>query len=257
MQVSDEIQRYPGSLDAKAAVVTGAGFGISRAVALALPERRERGAGGASGRQTGRDCELIRSEGRRAFPVPADVTDLQGLREAVLEASRAVDHLEVGVAAAGVNAWGHLSELTPDSQRHALATNVEGVANLARLLLPGMKERERGKFIVLASHNGHGPAPGGSGCVASKFGTGGFSLSLSQETAAECSSISSSQGAWTPAGIRPTRRHPRERMLSSDDVALVVLFLATLPPHLSLGDVMVPPRGLLVGALGLRLPWSP
>ncbi|MGZ4132426.1 MAG: SDR family NAD(P)-dependent oxidoreductase, partial [Actinomycetota bacterium] len=168
------IGRFAGSLDGAVAVVTGAGSGIGRACAeafarcgadVALMGRREPALKETAG--------LVEAAGRRALVLRADVGDPAAILAAVAHAETELGPASVAVANAGVNAWGELDELTPAMLREALATNVEGVANLARAVVPGMRERGAGKLLVVASDNGRRAEPGGGGYVASKFGAVG------------------------------------------------------------------------------------
>ena len=151
------------------------------------------------------------------------------------------------MAAAGVNAWSDIADLDPAILRAALATNVEGVANVIRAALPAMRAAGRGKLVVIASDNGRRPEPGGAGYVASKFGAVGLALSISQELHAAGIGVHVVEPGcvdtpWYPAA----EAAPRERMLHPDDVALAVLFLVTLPPHIVLEELLLVPRDLLV-----------
>jgi NADP-dependent 3-hydroxy acid dehydrogenase YdfG len=129
----------------------------------------------------------------------------------------------------------------------ALATNVEGVVNVARVLVPEMRERGRGKLIVIASDNGRRPESEGSAYVASKFAAVGFALSLSQELYASGVGVHVIEPGCVDTDWYPADEDaPREKMLSADDVALAVLFLATLPSQIVLEELLLIPRALLV-----------
>lgn len=245
---SDLLARYAGALDGRVALVTGAGSGIGRATALALARA------GADLALLGRKrealtatAEVITAAGRRALACPADVRDPAEVTTAVSLAAETLGPVEIAVAAAGVNAWAEIGDLDPTTLRDALATNVEGVANVARAVLPSMRRRGAGKLIVVASDNGRRAEAGGGGYVASKFGAVGLSLSISQELYAAGVSVHLIEPGcvdtdWYP----PEEKAPRERMLSPDDIALAALFLATLPRHVVLEELLLVPRGLLV-----------
>jgi NAD(P)-dependent dehydrogenase (short-subunit alcohol dehydrogenase family) len=244
------IDRFAGSLDGAAAVVTGAGSGIGRACAeafarcgadVALMGRREPALKETAG--------LVEAAGRRALVLPADVGDAAAVLDAVARADAELGGtISVAVANAGVNAWGELDELTPEMLRDALATNVEGVANLARAVVPGMRERGSGKLLVVASDNGRRAEPAGGGYVASKFGAVGLSLSLSQELYAAGVGVHILEPGcvdtdWYGADEDDV---PRDKMLRADDVAYLAVVLATLPPSIVLEEALMLPRGLLV-----------
>lgn len=178
----DLIGRFDGTLDGEVALVTGAGSGIGRACAAALARA------GADVALMGRrepplddTATLVEDVGRRAVVIAADVTDHSQVDAAAVQAEEMLGPIGVALANAGLNAWGDLDTLPPEALRAALATNVEGVANLARAVVPGMRRRGAGKFVVIASDNGRRAEAGGAGYVASKFGAVGLTLSLSQE----------------------------------------------------------------------------
>ena len=242
------LARYAGALDGQATLVTGAGSGIGRAIAVAfalagadvaLVGRRE-----TSLRET---AAFVRAAGRRAVEIPADVTDAAALEAAVARATAELGAPGIAVAAAGVNAWATVDLLEPAALATALATNVAGVAHLARAVLPGMRARRAGKLIVVASDNGRRPEAGGSAYVASKFGAVGFALSIAAELHADGVNVHIVEpGCVDTPWYPPEEEAPRERMLAPEDVALSVLFLATLPGHIVLEELLLVPRDLLV-----------
>jgi len=245
----DLIGRFGGILDGTVALVTGAGSGIGRACAEAFA--RAGADVGLMGRREGALDEtagLVEAAGRRALVIAGDVRDHAQVDAAALQTEELLGPVGIAVANAGVNAWGELEELPPDALRAALATNVEGVANLARAVVPGMKLRGEGKFLVVASDNGRRAEPGGGGYVASKFGAVGLSLSLSQELYESGVGVHVIEPGcvdteWYDADEDAV---PRDLMLGADDVAYLALVLATLPGHLVLEETLVVPRGLLV-----------
>lgn len=245
----DLIGRFDGTLEREVALVTGAGSGIGRACAAALARA---GADVAlmGRRETPLDdtATLVEDVGRRAVVIAADVTDHSQVDAAVVQAEEMLGPIGVALANAGVNAWGDLDTLPPETLRAALATNVEGVANLARAVVPGMRRRGTGKFVVIASDNGRRAEAGGAGYVASKFGAVGLTLSLSQELYGSGVGVHVVEPgcvdtAWYGAEEADV---PRERMLTADDVAYLVVFLATLPNDIVLEESLLVPRGLLV-----------
>lgn len=244
----DALARHAGALAGRVALVTGAGSGIGRAAALALA------GAGADVALLGRRREPLQQVaalawgiGRRAVACPVDVTDASAVETAVRDAAAALGPAEVVVAAAGANAWADIADLDPATLRAALATNVEGVANVVRAALPAMRAAGRGKLIVVASDNGRRPEPGGGGYVASKFGAVGLALSVSAELHAAGINVHVVEpGCVDTPWYPPGEDVPRERMLHPDDVALAILFLATLPGHVVLEELLLVPRDLLV-----------
>jgi NADP-dependent 3-hydroxy acid dehydrogenase YdfG len=242
------LSRFDGALAGEVAIVTGAGSGIGRATSIAL------GKAGADVALIGRRIEALRAVaeelsvvGRRSLVVPLDVRDHEAVRDAVARTAGGLGPVSIAVANAGVNAWADLEDQTPELVREAMGVNVEGVANLIRVAVPPMRERGRGKVIVVASDNGRLPEAGGSAYVASKFAAVGLSLSIARELYASGVGVHVIEpGCVDTAWYPPEEEAPRTRMLRPDDVAYVALLLATMPSDIVIEEVLMQPRGLLV-----------
>ena len=190
---------------------------------------------------------MIREKGRPAEVRVADVGQSHTLERSVRQIEAILGPIDIAVAAAGINAWGNLDTLTPERLHQALSANLEGVANLARLVVPGMKERGVGKLIVVASDAGRKPSAGGSGYTATKWGAVGFALSLSRELLPAGVGVHVIEpGSVDTDWYLSNPNAPRERMLSPQDVALAIMFAATLPANLVLEELLLIPRRLEV-----------
>jgi NADP-dependent 3-hydroxy acid dehydrogenase YdfG len=242
------LARYRDSLPGAVALVTGGGSGIGRAAALALAEAgADLGLVGRRREPLEETASMIRQIGRRAEVRVADVGQADTLESAIGGIEAALGPITIAVAAAGINAWGSLETLAPERLRQALATNLEGVANLARLVVPGMTERGAGKLIVVASDAGRKPAAGGSGYTATKWGAVGLALSLSRELLPAGVGVHVIEpGCVDTDWYAANTAAPRERMLTPEDVALAIMFAATLPAHVVLEELLLIPRRLEV-----------
>ena len=167
------------------AVVTGAGRGLGREIALALAEA------GGDVVLAGRDptaLEAVAEEaagaGAATLGVRADVTsedDLAHLASAALDRFGAVDAL---VANSGVTGpTGPMWELDRASWDETFAVNVTGVFLSARAFLPSMVARGRGSIVVIGSMTGKRPLWGRTPYAASKLALVGLVRSLAVETA--------------------------------------------------------------------------
>lgn len=167
----------------RTAVVTGASSGIGREIARSLA-RRGHGvtlvARRAERLQALAD-ELATAHRVRAEPVTADLTD-PGAREHVTRAVAdrgLVAHVLVN--AAGISTFGPVHRNDPAGELTMLRTNVEALAHLCGLFLPGMVERRAGAVLNVASTAAFQPLPGQAGYAATKA----FVLSYGQAVRAE------------------------------------------------------------------------
>lgn len=242
------LARFEGALEDRSAIVTGAGSGIGRAISIAFARS------GADVALLGRRRETLEetagavaATGRQAVVLPTDVRDEAALLAAVAAARDRLGVADIAVANAGANGWASVDEQTPDLVRNALEVNVEGVANLIRATVPAMRQEGSGTIVVIASDNGRRPEAGGSAYVASKFAAVGLTLSIAQELYAAGIGVHVIEPGCVDTGWYPAGEDaPRERMLTADDVAYVVTFLASLPPSIVIEELMMLPRGLLV-----------
>ena len=164
-------------------IVTGASSGIGAALARSLAERGHGVTLVARREDRLRTLadELAERCGVRAEVVAADLTDVAARR--ALPA--AIDELgltvEVLVNNAGFSTMTAVSASDPDREVDMIRTNVEAVAHLCSLFLPGMVERGRGAVLNVASTAAFQPLPGQAGYAASKA----FVLSYTQAVAQE------------------------------------------------------------------------
>lgn len=143
-------------LDGKAALVTGAGKGIGRGIALAFARA---GADVALVARTKDDldavAEEIRAVGRDAVPIAADVTEIEALDDVVAKAVGALGGLDVLVNnAGGVEQLGTYTAMTVAILENAFRFNVSAPFELGRLALPHMLARGGGAIVNIGSMSG-------------------------------------------------------------------------------------------------------
>ncbi len=168
----------------RSVVITGAGSGLGRALALRYardgwrvgvldldPERAEAVA------------VEVEADGGAALAVACDVTDadvLEGAAERVISAWGAPDVL---VANAGVAASGTLVDTSMEDWRWVFEVNVFGVVGTCRAFLPAMQRRRGGHVVAVASAAGFVSAPGMAAYNASKAAVISICESLRSELA--------------------------------------------------------------------------
>jgi len=153
------------SLDGRVALVTGSGRGIGRGIALALAAdgadivvnyRRDED----SAHQTVGEIEKL---GRRAKAYPASIDDLEQDRAMVGAALADFGHVDILVNNAGIASRGqNVSDTEPAEMERVVKTHAFGAFYLSQLLVPQMRERERGDIIMISSIATVHMNPGGS-----------------------------------------------------------------------------------------------
>jgi NAD(P)-dependent dehydrogenase (short-subunit alcohol dehydrogenase family) len=165
------------------ALVTGAGRGVGRAVALALAKRGLDLA--LVGRPSPQHAEAVtlleRLSGKQPFQVFADFQDAAALDQA---AQRVVSELgppSIVVHNAGVVVRARIEETSVAAWDEQLDVNLRAPFVLTRALLPSMRAAQAGRFVFIGSISGTLGSPGAAAYAASKWGLTGFVKSLAEE----------------------------------------------------------------------------
>lgn len=154
----------------RTAIVTGASSGIGREIARGLA-RRGHGLTLVARREDRlRELadELATTHPARVEVVPADLTE-QAARDGVVAAVADLGLVpDVLVNAAGLSTLGPVHRNDPERELRMIRTDVEALAHLCSLVLPGMVERGAGAVLNVGSVAGFQPMPGQAGYSASK-----------------------------------------------------------------------------------------
>ena len=183
----------------RTAIVTGASSGIGREIARLLARRGHGLTLVARRRERLQSLadELTGSSGIRVEVVTADLTDAgarTGVTTAVADAGLVPDVL---VNAAGLSTVGPVHRNDPEAELAMIRTDVEAVAHLCSLVLPGMVERGGGAVLNVASTAAFQPMPGQAGYAASKA----FVVSYSQALRGELRGTGVSVTALCPGPV--------------------------------------------------------
>ena len=127
--------------------------------------------------------DVLGGNTERLLPVTLDVTDGAAAEAAVAKAVDAFGRIDVLVNNAGYGQLGAFEEVSPDDIEKQFATNVFGLMNVTRAVLPVMRKQRSGYVFNMSSAAGYKGGDRYSIYAASKFAIGGFSESLSVELA--------------------------------------------------------------------------
>jgi NAD(P)-dependent dehydrogenase (short-subunit alcohol dehydrogenase family) len=161
--------------------ITGASRGIGADIARAALAAGDRVV--ATGRDAAKVAQTYDAGPDRLLAVALDVTDNAQVVAGVAAATAHFGSIDVLVNNAGYGQFGPFEENTAADVERQFATNVFGVFNVTRAVLPVMREHRTGHIFNISSIAGVRGGIGGSLYCASKFALEGFSESLSQEVA--------------------------------------------------------------------------
>jgi NAD(P)-dependent dehydrogenase (short-subunit alcohol dehydrogenase family) len=164
------------------AVVTGAGRGIGRAIAVDLARR------GCDVALLGRTietlasvAELVVGVGRRALVLPCDVRSADQVDTAAGRVLADLGAPDVVVANAGVVHRAAVQALTEDEWDEVVDVNLKGTFLVARAFLPSMLGERRGRIVAISSISATLGTALQSAYCAAKWGTVGFVKALAEE----------------------------------------------------------------------------
>lgn len=176
-----------GALAGKVAVVTGSGRNIGRAIALAFA--REGAAVAVNGSRDREAVDRVVGEihelGARAIGVMADVSDPDAVADMVSTVHDQLGPVDIAVSNVGVRKAAPFLELTIDDWRSTLASNLDAVFFLTRLVVPGMRERGWGRVINISGYDGWtGHIHNRAANITAKAGMHGLTKAIAREFSA-------------------------------------------------------------------------
>jgi NADP-dependent 3-hydroxy acid dehydrogenase YdfG len=237
------------SIKGKIAWVTGAGSGIGRATAVALAKA------GADVVLSGRrkapleeTASLVSKAGGSATIEVLDVVDSAAVEAVARRIREKLGRLDILINNAGVNilerSW---SALNPARVDEILGANLHGAFYCVVAALPIMRAQKDGLIVNIASLAGKHISPlSGPGYTAAKHAVVAMSASINlEEFANGIRSCAICPGeVATPILDRrpvPVSAEDRAKMLQSEDLAETVLFVATMPRHVCISEIVLAP----------------
>jgi NAD(P)-dependent dehydrogenase (short-subunit alcohol dehydrogenase family) len=161
--------------------VTGSSRGLGRAVVEVALEAGDRVA--ATARNPARLRDLLDKYGDAVLLLRLDVTDHDAAARVVAQAGETFGRIDVVVNNAGYGDLASFEDTTIDSFRRQIDTDFYGVVNVAKAVVPVLREQGRGHIFQVSSLIVRLSGPGLTAYQAAKCAVTGFSLGLAQEIA--------------------------------------------------------------------------
>lgn len=216
------------------AIITGAGRGIGRGIALAFAGAGCRVALLARSRdELDESARLVAERGGGASVHVCDVADPEQVRLSVDAVLEHFGHVDILVNNAGYASFKPFLQTPLDEWRRTLDVNLTGPYLMIQAVLPSMIVRRSGRIINVSSVAGLKPIHRQSAYCASKYGLNGLTLVLAMELREYGIAVHS----ICPGGVatRLSEENMPERdksdWMTPEDVAHAALYLATLSPR--------------------------
>jgi NADP-dependent 3-hydroxy acid dehydrogenase YdfG len=230
------------------ALVTGGSSGIGLAVARAFLGAGARVAIAGRDEQKLRRAAIDLRGGDRVFAVAADLAEPDQAARMVRSVVERLGPVDVLVNNAGLNVKERtLRELTPEVWQRLVRGNLDSAYYCIHAVLPEMLRRKNGVIINVSSIAGKRASPlGGAAYAAAKFGMSALGICLAAEETDRGIRVSNIYPGEVDTPLLESRPQPvssdhRRTILQPEDVAAAALFVATLPPHVSVPELVIKP----------------
>ena len=171
-------------LEQRIAIVTGAGQGIGRAIALGLAREGARVAIADVNEESANTVKNeIEASGGRALAIPTDVSNEKSVQAMVEKSLKEFLRVDILVNNAGIFPTSPVEEMSEEDWDRVIGTNLVGAFLCARAVVPKFLEQGTGRIISITSGRAFQGAKNGAHYAASKAGIIGFSKSLALELA--------------------------------------------------------------------------
>lgn len=245
------------NLKDQVAIVTGAGRGIGRAIALQLAGQGARVVCWDVDRKMAEETAALMSEkGSEGLAETVDVAAPEAVQSAADAVVRAFARIDILINNAGITRDNLIIRMTPEQWDQVLAVNLKGAFNCTRAVARTMMKQRRGRIVNVASVVGIRGNAGQANYCASKAGLIGLTKSVARELAARGITVNAvAPGAIATEMTRELSDKTKDAFLQAiplahfgepEDVARVIAFLVSEDAGYITGQVINVDGGMLM-----------
>lgn len=231
-------------IEDKVVVITGASEGIGREIALRLA--REHTQLALIARDTDHlssvcaEAQQLGAKDARAYT--CDIRDTQALQQIATAIVSDFGTVDVLINNAGI--WqkkDQLDNIAPETIDAVIATNLTALIHLTRLLLPTLRTREEAAIVNISSRSGVTVQEQQSVYTASKYGVRGFTEVLTVDLKDTNVRVAGVYQGGTNTHLFATagETFPTDTFTNPADLADVIAYMLTRPPHLWIHDIRI------------------
>ena len=224
-------------LEGQTALITGAGRGIGKTIALKLAES---GADIVLADMSPEVAEVrveVESLGRKCLTFEADVTDFVAIDEMVKKIIEELGSIHILVNNAGITQDNLFMRMKPEQWSKVIDVNLNGVFNVTKAVIRPMVKQRSGKIINISSVVGFSGNPGQVNYSSTKSALVGFTKSLAREVGARGVTVNAVAPGFIDTAMTQAlnesqqevilQQIPLGRMGDAEDIANAVAFLAS------------------------------
>ncbi len=227
-------------MEQQVAIVTGGSGGIGSAISRRLSSEYQTVACyfKKGNHDEARQWQMLQKKaGFNIEIIYADVSNFEDCEALVASVKERFGRIDVLVNNAGATCDSSLKKMTPQQWHHIIDSNLTGVFNMTRNVIPMMLDQSYGRIINISSINGRKGQFGQCNYAATKSALYGFSKSLALEVASKGITVNTISPGYTKTAMLDTvkeeilneiiARIPVGRLAKPEEIAAAVAFLAS------------------------------